>query len=422
MMWWLLVVLASPAPMLSLQDAVQIAQRNQPRLQQARAESDAADARGKQARANLLPQLTGTLNYQRTTSNFVLRPGAVPNNFTAPAPTFDTFNFFAVGVTVNQLIYDFGQTIERWRAAKALTKAQQVNERAVWQQVLFDVRSSFFAARAAKALVGVARDTLANQEKHLHQIEGFVAVGTRPEIDVAQARTDRANSQVQVIQAENSYVTAKARLNQAMGREQTTDYEITDDTLPALENEDAEPEELLSEAERRRPDLLVLQERLRAQELTVRSLIGGYAPTLGLSSTFSDAGSRLNDLGWNWNVSVGLTWPLFQGGLTMAQVQEARANALAVRSQINTLRLQLRYELEQARSLLRAAKATLDYADDALFNARERLRLAEGRYETGVGLMACKLASAGVGCSFLRLSFARKRSSQACNFANTSFC
>ena len=96
------------------------------------------------------------------------------------------------------------------------------------------VRTAFFQARAQKALIDVAKDTLANQQRHLAQVQGFVDAGARPEIDLAQARTDVANAQVQLINSENGYATAKAQLNQAMGVPQPTDYDVANDELPAL--------------------------------------------------------------------------------------------------------------------------------------------------------------------------------------------
>src|SRR6202008_3032519 len=109
------------------------------------------------------------------------------------------------GVTASQLIYDFGAGYEAFRAAKENARAQAENEQSVEQLVAFDVRTAFFQARASKELVAVARDNLANQERHLAQAQTFVQVGTRPEIDLAQARTDVANARVQHIQAENAY-------------------------------------------------------------------------------------------------------------------------------------------------------------------------------------------------------------------------
>lgn len=377
---------ASGKPVLTLAEAERSARERQPQLQQARSLTGAASARANEARAPLLPQVTGSALYERTTGNFAPRPGQLPSSVsTRTTSSWTTFDYFNFGLTASQLVYDFGQTSGRWRAAQASAGAQRQSEHGTELQVLLTVRSAFFNARAQRDLVLVARDTLANQEAHLRQVEGFVRAGTRPEIDLLQARTDRANAQVALINAENAYATGRAQLNQAMGVAGSTDYEVASDTLPPVEGEDAPVDALVPEAERNRPDLVALEEQARAQELTVGAVQGGYGPALGVSTGFTDAGPSLGSTVWNWNATATLTWNLFQGGLTRAQVEEARANTSAARAQAEVLRQQIRVDVDQARLALLASKSSLGAANEALANAKERLRLAERRYQTGVG-------------------------------------
>ena len=359
---------------------------NQPLLRQAHAQSDAAFARADEARAPLLPQVTGSATYQRATSNFVARPGSVPNTVTsATRSNFDTFDYWNFGITASQLIYDFGQTPSRWRAAQASAEGQRENERATQLQTLLNARTAFFGARAQKALLGVAQDTLKNQERHLAQIQGFVEIGTRPEIDLAQARSDVATAKVQVISAENAYATAKAQLNLAMGAARSTEYDVTDDTFPAVVDEDQPTELLVQSALATRPELAAYAKQLQASERLVSSAKAAYGPQLGASTGLTEAGPTLDNLRWNWNAQVTLSWPLFQGMLVPAQVREAQANLASTTAQRDTVEQQLRLEVEQARLAVRAAKASIVAVDEALTNSRQRLRLAEGRYSTGVG-------------------------------------
>jgi len=382
----LVLVWALQAKVLTLDEAVRTAEIRQPQVRQARASTEAARARADEARAPLLPQVTGTGTYQRKTSNFA--PGSIttPGGAGAAASSsFDTFNFWSLAATASQLIWDFEQSSGKWRAARASADAQGSTEQATRLQVLLTVRTVYFGARAQKALVQVARETLENQDRHLKQIEGFVQVGTRPEIDLAQARTDRANAQVQLITAENNYETGKAQLNQAMGVEAPTDYDVSDETLPAVQGEEQGIDALVDESLKARPEMQSLERQQRAQMLTLRSTRGAYWPALGASTGVTDAGRELDNLVWNWNLTVTLSWPLFQGLLTNAQVREAEANLAQIEAQRDALRQQVRLEVDQARLAVRAGKAALGAAEEALTNARERLRLAEGRYQTGVG-------------------------------------
>jgi outer membrane protein len=369
---------------LTLAEAVRSARQHQPQLLQAQAVTRAAGARSDQARSGLLPQLTGSASYSRETANFTSRPGLTTSTGRSSS-SFDTVNFWSFGATLSQLIYDFGQTSGRWRAAQAAAEAQQDSEHATLIQVTLGAQTAFFTARAAKDLVGVARDNLANQEAHLRQIEGFVRAGTRPDIDLAQARTDRANAAVQLINAQNTYETAKAQLNQAMGVEAPTDYEVASDTLPPVDGEERTLDPLLEEALGRRADYAALEKQARAQELTLRSVKGGYGPALGVSTGITDAGQAIDSTVWNWNATVTLSWNIFQGGLTRAQSQEAQANLASARAQIDSLRQQVRVDVVQAQLAVRANKESLSATGEALVNARERLRLAEGRYRAGVG-------------------------------------
>lgn len=370
---------------LTLDEALGLAATNQPQLRQARANTQAAQARHDGALAPLLPQISGNANYQRSTSNYAARPGSVPTDInTTGNSQWATSNFFNFGLSANQLIWDF-QSVDRYKAAGRSAEAQALSEDATRLQAELGVRSAYFTAQAQRALVEVAQSTLDNQEKHLAQVEGFVRIGSRPEIDLAQARADRANAKVQLVNAQNAYDLARAQLNQAMGVSGPADFEVTRETLAPVPNEDARTEELVSEAVSTRPELRVYQKQLQAQELTLRATKGGYLPSLSTGLSFSDAGREIDNMAWNLGGSVSLSWNLFSGGATRAAVREQNANLAALDAQREGELLQVRVEVEQARLAVKAGKETLAAAGEALLAADDRLRLAEGRYRTGVG-------------------------------------
>ena len=372
---------------LTLADAEAVTLAHQPQLRVARAATDAAMARANEARAPILPQVNGVASYQRTTANFAARPGSLPSGVTGTtvSNSYDTYNYWNFGVTLSQFIWDFGVTTDRWGAAKATAKSQAESERTTRATSLLNVRAAYYTARANRALSDVARENLSNQDQHLRQIEGFVKVGQRPEIDLAQARSDRATAQAQLISSENNYATAKAQLNLAMGVDGPADFEVATEELTPVDGEDQPATELVDEARRARPELAVLEQQLRAQKLTVTSARGGYFPSLNASMAVTDAGTDITKMAWNWNVSVNANWNLFAGLQTYSQIQEGQAGVRSLEAQRDALRQQIYLDVEQARLAVRANKATLHATDEALLNARERLRLAEGRYTQGIG-------------------------------------
>lgn len=373
---------------LSLADAERAATTEQPQVILARTQTAAADARAREARSPLLPQLTGTAEYLRETGNFAPRPGAVPTTSTGGTggtSLTQSYDFWTFGLTANQLIYDFGQTWGKYKAAQATTEAQKAAEQALKLQIVFNVRRAYYNACAQKGLVDVAQETLDDQKRHLTQIEGFVRAGTNPEIDLAQGRTVVANAQVSLIQAQNNYAAAKATLNQAAGLFTGTSYDIGYEDAPPVTDEDASLDTLAKRAVGARPELAEIEKQREAQDKTLSAIKGGYGPSLSATAGGSYAGVALDGLVPNWDVGLILSWPIFQGGLTRAQIDEAAANLQGIDAQKSVELLQIRLDVETARLAVRAAKSSIGAANDALVNGREQLHLAEARYSTGVG-------------------------------------
>jgi len=190
---------------------------------------------------------------------------------------------------------------------------------------------------------------------------------------------------VSLINAENTYETSKVTLNVAMGVLGSIDYDVSDEAMGPVTSEDGDIDPLVEEANKSRPEVENLTQLVRADELAVRSARGNYLPALSGTAGFTQGGKELSHLGWNASVGLVLSWGVFQGGLTHAQVQEAEANVAGEVAALDLLRQQLRSDVDAARLAVRAAKATISATQEALRNAKERLRLAEQRYAVGVG-------------------------------------
>ncbi|MCL2725675.1 MAG: TolC family protein [Polyangiaceae bacterium] len=374
---------------LHLADAVSLALSNQPALRQARAQTVAASGRTVQVRSAFFPQLTGVASYQLlyNTSSTYARGGATGTGGTTPTPTgtSSTIGYFSLGGTASQLIWDFGQTYNRYRAANEAESSYEASEKTSELTVVANVRRAYFSARAQKDLVDVARDALENQQRHLIQIQGFVAAGTRTEIDLAQTLTDVANARVTLINAQNAYDVARAQLIQAIGGGAATNFDVANDEIPPVDGEELPTEQLVARALEARPEILALERQRQSLHLTTKSLSDNYWPSLSASASGAYAGTSLDSLNPAWSIGATLSWPFFQGGLTKGQVREAEANEDAARASIDTEKLQVRFDVEQAQLSLRAAKIVKDAAEETLRNARAQLRLAEGRYTAGVG-------------------------------------
>jgi outer membrane protein len=216
-------------------------------------------------------------------------------------------------------------------------------------------------------------------------VKGFVAAGTQPEIALATELTNLANDKVTLITAQNNYEIAKAQLNQAMGVVATTAYDVADDGLAPIQGEEGATEPLVDAALKNRPELVALQKQIESQSLTISSAKGAYGPSVLALGSAGLVGTEPQSMYPSWAVGAELLWPIFQGGLTKGAVHTAEANLTYGRAQLEAEKLQVRFDVEQAALTVRANKVAIDASREALVNAREQLRLAEGRYQSGVG-------------------------------------
>ena len=84
-------------------------------------------------------------------------------------------------------------------------------------------------------------------------------------------------------------------------------------------------------------------------------------------------------------MSAAVNLSIFNGGLTTAQVGEAKADLENLRATEDATRQNVTLEVQQALLNLRQATESIGVADKGLQLARENVSLAEGRYAAGVG-------------------------------------
>lgn len=382
----------APTETLTLDRALEITRANLPALRQARAQADQARALYDEARAGWYPTVSIALAYKRTTGNIAASPGLTPAGETLPAASLNGYNSFTNSVAASQLLWDFGQTSNKVASTAETVRAQVETERTSLLQAELAVRAAFFTAAAQNDSVRVAEVNLANNDTHLAETRAFVKEGTQPEIALATAEANRANAVVQLITAKNAYATAKTRLNQAMGVQGSIGYELQVQPSAPVAEEDAPLDQLVAEALSTRPDEAALEAQCRSASASIKAASDTRYPTLLLTAGASDNGTTVDANGKaslsltpNVNAGLALSWTVNLGPLVPAQIRVARAQLAGASAQLDALHVQVRVDVEAAQLGVKAARESLVAATQAREAADTQLRLANGRYKTGVG-------------------------------------
>jgi len=87
-----------------------------------------------------------------------------------------------------------------------------------------------------------------------------------------------------------------------------------------------------------------------------------------------------------WSVGVKASIAVFDGFATKAKVDEAKAKYNQSTLQKDDIIDQIAVDIKNACLDLRKSKTVIDTGRDAVFEAREALRLANVRYDNGVGI------------------------------------
>ncbi|MBP7127500.1 TolC family protein [Myxococcota bacterium] len=377
---------------LTIEEAIREALARNPQVVAAREGVQAAAGRRDQAVARWIPSLSGTASYTRQTGNFAPRPGLSLSNLGAAGSAVryrsvnDSYDYYAVGLSLQQNIWDFGRTLGVHRQASAGIEAAREDLRAARTSLWALVVERFHGVLAAEEIRQVARRSEEQARRHLELAQARVEAGTRSPIDRVRAQAELEGARAALVAAEDGVSVAREALAAAIGRPDWADRPLVAPD-PGAPSDLPEADAVWETARQSRPDRSALESRIRAQRALVQSVQGNYWPILSWNAFFNDAGLRVQDMVWNWGIGATLTVPLLAAPGTAGQVREARAVLAALEAQLAALDLQVRMEVRQALSRVRDARKRLEFLQAQAALGREALALAEGRYEAGAGTL-----------------------------------
>ena len=360
----------------TLEECIDIALRQQPTLRAAAATVAAARERVWQTASAYLPQVAANYQANRRHQSASSATGGTGGGQS------QTFPFYSTGVALTQVLFDFGQNLELIHAAQASAQALGADADTQHDAVVFNVQQAYFALLAAYRLRDVAEETVAQNQKHLDLAEGRHDVGLAPRFDVTNAQVQLATAELNRVTARNNVSLGRETLRNALGLLGPMDFDIVDSLeQPRIEVGDAEAFDL---AYANRPELKSLVAQERANVERIKAIQKDYLPKLISIDNVTWSGQTY-PLQENWNVSAAVNLSIFNGGLTTAQVGEAKADLENLRATEDATRQNVTLEVQQALLNVRQATESIGVADKGLQLARENLSLAEGRYAAGVG-------------------------------------
>ncbi len=264
------------------------------------------------------------------------------------------------------------------RTAHLAETAARLGHEAAKREILMATAQLYYSAASLREARQVQARLLETYRAHEEAAAKQVASGNAPKMAELRARIERVKAEQELERTDNAYAGAISALATLMNR--PPDFDVTRPTAPPFVPSEAQA--LERSAMEERPDLEAARVQVEIAETQRESARKGYLPNVLLVGNYnlSNTSGFTGEYGF-WNLGVALSWNLFDGGLREAELRESAARLSESRANLAAAEARARDELRRALLDLASARANAVKADEQLALARENARLVQASFE-----------------------------------------
>jgi outer membrane protein len=378
---------ATGSPMrLTRKDAEQLAIKNNPRISVGRLLALAQHQVYREIRSARLPTFNG--NITAVDANEGSRIGAGALN----APRL--LERAGAGVTLTQLLTDFGRTTNLVSASKLRDKAQNANAQATTEDIVLATDQAFYTTLENQALLKVAQQTVDTRQSVEHQIDELAKNNLKSTLDLTFAQVNLSQAKLLQLDTQNNFDSSMAALAAVLGFDHQVTFELSEEhTPPPAPPTDIDG--LIRTAFQQRPDLQAFNYEQEAAEKFRRAQRDQLLPTISTLGTAGVIPVRPDCFGvcfpnyfvssWYGAIGVNMSIPIFNGFRFSAEASEAQYRAQAAAENTRDLRDRIARDVRTAWLAAGSAFQRVGVTAELAKEADLSLRLAQSRYQLGLG-------------------------------------
>lgn len=356
------------APLISLDDSVAMALKNNSSVKMAINDRDKARFGIDEAKAGGGP----TLSLSSSGSRSMNMAEGVPGDS------------FSNSLRLSMPLYTGGRLEGQVDQAKLNAHTADLGVIKAEQQTKLAATTAYFSVLQARNMAKVNQEAVDSLTAHLNNVQAQYSVGTVAKSDVLSTQVQLANAQQNLTKAQNAYDVAVSSLNNITGMPLDTENTYQDDlsyTAYEMSLEDS-----IQTALKNRPEIGQSEDSISAARTGIKIADSGHLPTVSLSGGESWSGNTFPGSGNNnWSVGVSASWNLFDSGVTNAKVKEAKTAADKAVEQSNQTRDGIKLEVRQDYLSMKEAEQRIQTSAVAVDQAADALKIAEAKYQAGAG-------------------------------------
>jgi outer membrane protein TolC len=388
---------AAGARAFTLDQAIQTALQRNPDILRAIHEIERSKGVVIEIRAQALPHIGPSANYDWTDPNLTPSSGFSSIGGTGGGGTnFTRFGqsdvSYAIRVTGTQLIFN-GTTWPAIRGTFFQRDSAYFSFRNVLDQTIATVKTQFYQVVLNKALIGVQEESVHLLQSQLKDQQNRFEAGTVPRFNVLQAEVALYNQIPQLITARNNFRISELQLAKTLG----LDFNPLLGGNPPLRVVGEMPYnprhislvDAIELGKQRRPFLKQARANVLNQIEQVHVALGGFLPTINTSGggewVSSPSNSSWNAISKGWVAQVTGSWPIWDSGQVYGQVKQQRALLSEAKITYDDDVRQVELEVQQAYSNLQQNRELIQSQEKNVEEAKEAVRLAKARLDAGAG-------------------------------------
>lgn len=290
---------------------------------------------------------------------------------------------YSTEVTVRQVVYTGGQLTAALRASEYLAESQEWQREAVAAELEYLAKQAFYDALLTNALIRVAEESVRTFERSLSDAQDMFDVGMISQFEVLRAQTELGLREADYVKAMNMRELALAGLRRILYLPQDTPVRLT--STFEWQPPTTRVEDHVVYALEHRPEVRALEQAVLASRQDVRRVKGQYLPQVAATATYQNvdgAGPASPD---GWTFTLGAEWEIAAGGRRRHERIAADAQAKSLEHQLTDIERQVELDVTQAWIGIQDAMAQIESERGNVDLAKEGLRLAELRFQEGVG-------------------------------------
>jgi outer membrane protein TolC len=350
-----------------------------------------AEAKVGEATARRLPALKMQAVYTRLSS-------LPPFEIVVDIPTLPQMKFTVSDSIVNStsLQLTLQQPLFTGFALESLARVARLSASAARQNYIRDqnelayaIQNGYWQLVRARELSALLDESVQMIESHHQDVRRLFDQGLVKNNDVLKVQVQLANSKVSQLEAANGVRLATMSLASLLGLSLDTEIEPTslpEATSAALDEAGTAVEQALRE----RPEMKAVADQIAAAQAGLRAARSGYFPHLFLvgNYVYANPNTRIQPIQTKfrdtWDVSLALSFDLWNNRGTMFQVRQAHAQLEQAKAGQAQLRDGIVLEVRKSQYDLQQALQRIDLAADAVRQAEENYRITHERFQAGL--------------------------------------